>query len=218
MEVCQKSEFRNRSPAQGPNIESESIERKEPPILQEIYIGNAVDSSKSSCAGIEKSRRILISYDDLPEWYQDNEFIVSSYRPISNSTKACLDSWLYLHNESVNIYTHLVPAILCLLAEGLIYQHIHGSYPNATVSDHIVFAVFLLTAAICLGLSATYHTMMNHSIDVSHMWLRFDFVGIVILILGCFVSGIYVEFYCEPKLRWIYWAMVGPMTSLKHSS
>lgn len=208
MQVWPKSEIRNRSPRKGSNMESVSIERKQSPHFREIDVGNVDDSSRTSSTEQEKSRPALITYENLPEWYQDNKFICAAYRPVSNSTQACFKSWLYLHNETVNIYTHLVPAILSLLAEGLIYQHFHTSYPNASVGDHIVFAVFFLTAAICLGLSATYHTMMNHSIGVSHLWLRFDFVGIVILTLGCFVSGIYVEFYCKPKLRWIYWAMV----------
>jgi adiponectin receptor len=49
---------------------------------------------------------------------------------------------------------------------------------------------------------------MNHSIHVSNLWLRLDFVGIIVLTLGDFVSGIYMVFYCEPTLQKIYWTMV----------
>lgn len=156
-----------------------------------------------------------ILYDEIPEWYQDNEFIRYGYRPVSNSTHACFASWLYLHNESVNIYSHLVPAVFFLASEGMFYRYLQVKYPEATLSDHAIFAFFLLTAVICLGLSTTYHTLMNHSLQVSELWLRLDFVGIIVLTLGDFVSGIYMVFYCEPLLRRIYWGMV---CSLPHVS
>ena len=57
-------------------------------------------------------------------------------------------------------------------------------------------------------MSATYHTLMNYSMRVSDLWLRLDFVGIIALTLGVFVSGIYMVFYCESTLKKMYWAMV----------
>jgi adiponectin receptor len=157
---------------------------------------------------LEPTPPTLLYYDEIPEWHQDNEFIRYGYRPESNSTRACFASWLYMHNETVNIYSHLLPGVLFLIAEGVIYQYFQDRYPMATIGDHLIFAFFLLTAATCLGLSATYHTLMNHSVNVSHLWLRLDFVGIIVLTLGDFVSGIYMVFYCEPDLQRIYWAMV----------
>lgn len=49
---------------------------------------------------------------------------------------------------------------------------------------------------------------MNHSQRVSELCLRIDYTGILSLILGSFVSGIYVGFYCEPFLQKVYWAMI----------
>ena len=155
-----------------------------------------------------RNRQVLLSYHEIPEWHQDNDYILHGYRPETNSTYACFASWLYLHNETVNIYTHLLPAVLFLVAEGFIYHYFQASYPEATIGDRLIFAFFLLTAATCLGMSATYHTLMNHSVEVSNLWHRLDFVGIVVLTLGDFVSGIYMVFYCEPTLQRIYWTMV----------
>lgn len=149
----------------------------------------------------------FLSYDEIPEWYQDNAFIRHVYRSVTNSTRASFASWLYLHNETVNIYSHLLPAFLFLMAEGVMYHYLHVRYPNVTASEHVVFAFFLLTAVICLGSSATYHTLMNHSAHVSGVWLRLDFAGIIILTLGDFASGIFMVFYCEPVLQKIYWSM-----------
>lgn len=153
--------------------------------------------------------RRLLSYDEIPPWYQDNECIRHGYRPETNSAPACFASWSYLHNETVNIYSHLIPAVLSITAQVLVHRYFTAQYPEATSGDRLVFAFFLLTAATCLGGSSTYHTLMNHSESISHMWLRLDFMGIIFLTLGDFVSGIYMIFYCEPRLQQMYWTMVG---------
>ena len=49
---------------------------------------------------------------------------------------------------------------------------------------------------------------MNHSEVVSDLWLRLDYVRVIILTLGDFVSGKGMVFYCELVLRIWYWAML----------
>lgn len=117
-------------------------------------------------------------------------------------------SWSYIHNESVNIYSHLIPAVAFLLGEWYIQYYLISRYSNITCADFFIFSFFLLTAVICLALSTTYHTLMNHSYKVEQLWLRLDLIGIVVLTLGDFVSGIYMVFWCEPLERKIYWSMV----------
>ena len=155
----------------------------------------------------------LLEYDEIPSWHQDNEYILSGYRPETNSTKMCFASWLYIHNETANIYSHLVPAIAAIVAEMMLFRFFQVRYPASTMADRIVFAVFLLAAAVCLGMSSSYHTLMNHSASTSNLWLRFDYVGIVILIIGNFIPGTYMVFYCEPTLQKVYWSMVSICTS-----
>ncbi|KAI1505140.1 hemolysin-III related-domain-containing protein [Biscogniauxia marginata] len=155
----------------------------------------------------------LLPYDELPSWYRDNPYIQAGYRPVSHSTRACLRSWGYLHNETVNIYSHLVPAVALLLGEAyVLLAHLRPRYKADLVpADYAVFALLLLAATACLGLSSAYHTLMCHSREVEARWLRLDFVGIVLLILGSFVSGVYVGFWCETTERRIYWAMIGSL-------
>ncbi|UKZ59270.1 uncharacterized protein TrAtP1_000588 [Trichoderma atroviride] len=168
----------------------------------------------SSTPSAGKGRKVLLSFDQLPRWHQDNEFILHGYRPISGSARLSFRSWSYIHNESINIYSHLIPAVVFLLGEWYILQHLTSRYSNITGVDIFIISFFLLTAVICLGLSTTYHTLMNHSSEVEQFWLRFDLVGIVVLTLGDFVSGIYMVFWCEPLERKIYWSMIGVLGSL----
>ncbi|TPX08169.1 uncharacterized protein E0L32_001935 [Thyridium curvatum] len=172
------------------------------------------EPSRTRTGSLEKLRLRLISYEDLPAWYQDNKFLRHGYRSVSDSTKSCFASWFYMHNETINIYSHGIPAIIFLLGEFYICAYLRLKYPQASVGDYLVLACFLLTAAICLGLSTSYHTLMNHSQHVSELWLRLDFVGIIVLILGHFFSGIYVVFWCDMTLRAAYWGMIAALGAL----
>lgn len=158
--------------------------------------------------GREEACNVLLSFNQLPKWHQDNEFILHGYRSISGSGWISFRSWLYIHNESVNIYSHLVPTIIFLLSEWYLLQYLNSQYSYITSLDIFIFSFFIITVIICLGLSTTYHTLMNHSSNIEKLWLQFDLVGIVILILGIFISGIYMVFWCEPLERKLYWLMV----------
>lgn len=155
-----------------------------------------------------KARKKLVTYDEIPAWYRDNEYIRDGYRPVSGSAWLSFASWFYIHNESMNIYTHLFPAIAFLLGAWYVVDYLHSNYTDVTAVDSLMLVFFLLTATTCLGLSTTYHTLINHSFAVETFWLRLDFIGIVLLTVGSFVSGIYVAFWCEPVQRRTYWTMV----------
>ncbi|KAI8623089.1 mPR-like GPCR protein [Xylariaceae sp. FL1651] len=168
-----------------------------------------------SVQDMQSRKHNLIPYDELPAWHQDNPFIKHGYRPISRSTAACLRSWGFLHNETLNIYTHLIPAAAALLVgEAWVLSYLRQTYADVGASDYVIFALLLSAAATCLGISSVYHTLMSHSQEVEARWLQLDFVGIIILILGSFVSGIYVGFWCEATERKIYWSMIASLAFL----
>lgn len=123
------------------------------------------------------SRTLTVLWNDLPAWLQDNQHIHSGYRPASNSYRKSLTSLTHLHNESVNIYTHLVGAVLALLAAVYAYAALRPRYEQATRQDAWVFACFFGGAVACLGMSAAYHTVSNHSERVARMGNRLDYLG-----------------------------------------
>ena len=119
-----------------------------------------------------------------------HDYIHHGYHAKSRCVRICLESWLYLHNETVNIFLHLVPTFVFLSEEIWILSYFKACYPHAEPLEHFVFAFFFLTAFICLGLSTTDHSPTKHSAKVSHFELRLDFVGIVTLTLeiSCLAS------------------------------
>ena len=60
---------------------------------------------------------ILGTYNDLPDFYKDNEYIKKGYVLDCDSIIKALKCLFFLHNESVNIWSHLIGAIffICLI-------------------------------------------------------------------------------------------------------
>ena len=74
--------------------------------------------------------------------------------------------------------------------------------------DYIMFSIYFLCAEICLVLSTLYHLMLLYSHYVEQFWHRMDLLGIIIVTVGTFSSGIYYVFFCEVSLQKLHWAIV----------
>ncbi|KAI1428274.1 hemolysin-III channel protein Izh2 [Xylaria sp. FL1777] len=151
------------------------------------------------------SSALLLLWDELPHWRRDNAFILSGYRPASNSYVASFLSAFSVHNESVNIWTHAVGSLVLVpLAVLYLYAEIAPRYPSASPTDELVFACFLGGAALCLGMSATFHALSNHSESVAKWGNKLDYSGIVCLIVGSYVPALYYGLFCKPVLLSVY--------------
>ncbi|KAK7214113.1 hypothetical protein V2G26_021291 [Clonostachys chloroleuca] len=151
---------------------------------------------------------LLLLWDDLPAWRRDNAFIHSGYRQIRPSYLRSLHSLFYLHNESVNIWSHLIGAIVAVAGSLYLYYIIRPRYDSAMPSDVLVFACFIGGVVLCLGMSATFHTVLDHSQEVVRWGSRLDYTGIVALIVGSFVPALYYGFFCKPILLTAYLCLI----------
>uniref|UniRef100_A0A182UBD8 Progestin and adipoQ receptor family member 4 n=1 Tax=Anopheles melas TaxID=34690 RepID=A0A182UBD8_9DIPT len=52
----------------------------------------------------------LLEWKDMPQHLQFNPYVLTGYRPLQG-VKGCLSSLFYVHNETINILTH-VPAMM----------------------------------------------------------------------------------------------------------
>jgi len=122
---------------------------------------------------------LTVTWNDLPPWQQDNHHIQTGYRPASNSLTRSIASLAYLHNESVNIYSHLLGSCLALLSGLYVYTSVIKPRfeAHATPQDVRVFAAFFVGAVACLAVSAGYHTLSNHSRWVAGWGNRADYLG-----------------------------------------
>ncbi|KAH7072994.1 hemolysin-III related-domain-containing protein [Paraphoma chrysanthemicola] len=148
----------------------------------------------------------LIHYDDLPEPWRVNPHILKGYR-FSEGKWACVRSIVGIHNELINIWTHLL-GFLMVLALAFYFYPTSANFSNSTASDIFIAAVFFFAACKCLACSTIWHTMNS----ISHQTLleRFacvDYTGISLLVAASIMTTEYAAFYCEPVSRWSYMSL-----------
>lgn len=156
-----------------------------------------------NASGLKKKvvyERRLYSWDEIPEWQKDNEHILTGYVRETQSWRELFWSLFYLHNESVNIYTHLIPAVLCFLTIVFATNHIIYEYPTTSTVDYCVINLFFLGCATCLSMSSFFHCVKYHSLPVSVFGNKLDYLGIVVLISTSMISILFYGFYDNSML------------------
>ncbi|KAJ7069533.1 hemolysin-III related-domain-containing protein, partial [Mycena amicta] len=163
-----------------------------------------------------------ISFHELPEWAQDNEWIVGGYRRIQHRWDGCLESVFGcedafflrlcaifngtlpdLHNETVNIHSHLAGALLFAYFLATFQEAHLAQYPT-TWLDSMMLGLFLTSAIFCLMSSATFHAVVCHSQEVAAQCTTLDYSGIVLLIVGSSYPSIHFAFFCHPHEEIFY--------------
>ncbi|CDH57983.1 hemolysin-iii channel protein [Lichtheimia corymbifera JMRC:FSU:9682] len=149
-----------------------------------------------------------LTWSELPKWMQDNIFITSGYRSPNNSYRRCFQSLFYLHNESVNIWSHLLGLVLFIVLSLHFFLYPHSFADSLTTFDYVYFCSFMAGAMLCLGFSSGYHCFCSHSELVAAQWNRCDYTGIVTLIVGSFYPVLYYGFHCHPTPQVVYLAVI----------
>jgi adiponectin receptor len=145
----------------------------------------------------------LVSYEDLPEPWQMNPYVLNGYR-FCEGHWACIRSITHIHNESTNIWSHLIGVVLVLAVAFYLYPT-HMNFQVSTTADVCMAALFFFAACKCLVCSCVMHTMNS----ISHQGLleRYacvDYTGISLLVGASIMTLEYTAFYCEPTSRYAY--------------
>ena len=174
--------------------------------------GKAAESEKPEV----KDGAQLLCWHELPPWQQDNEYITSGYRPLSYSYQKSLASLGSLHNQTVNIYSHLLGLVVFVVAARGVWDALAERYVSASQEDLVVFGCFFSGAFLCFAFSTAFHTFSNHSHDAHERWLFMDFLGILCLTAGSWVPGVYYGYYCRPTTYRFYVFLVRPSRVSMH--
>ncbi|KAF3048800.1 hypothetical protein E8E11_001705 [Didymella keratinophila] len=75
-------------------------------------------------------QKLTYLWHEIAPWQQDNAYITSGYRPQSNSYAKSWKSLLYIHNETVNIYTHLLGALAFSFTSYFLYGELKPRLPH----------------------------------------------------------------------------------------
>lgn len=147
----------------------------------------------------------LVGYTHLPEWLKDNRFLLSRHRLPTYSFTGCIFSAFRLHTETGNIWTHLIGSLLTI--SFAIYCFASRLYKLSWV-EQLVYAVFFLSASMCMGFSCMFHTVLNHSPKMFKLFSRLDYSGISLLVVGSYVPWLYYAFFCNPVCYIVYTTVV----------
>ena len=155
-----------------------------------------IDDDNVSIKHTKKTTTIrkLYTWDEIPEWQKDNEHIIAGYVRETNSFRRCFDSLFYIHNETGNVYSHLVPGVVFFLTM-LFDKYAIVSFETTTFTDYLIINLFFLGAFTCLILSSTFHCFKSHSLKIATFGNKLDYLGIVVLIVTSMISILFYGFY-----------------------
>uniref|UniRef100_A0AC35TP60 HlyIII-domain-containing protein n=1 Tax=Rhabditophanes sp. KR3021 TaxID=114890 RepID=A0AC35TP60_9BILA len=143
----------------------------------------------------------LIHFSELPHWLQDNEFIKHGYRAPAESLKQVCLSLIQFHNESINVWTHIVGS-LSFIAMAVWFMT--RPFVDVPGTSKLIFLPFFVGATLCMGCSAAFHLVFFKSKAVGAFFAKLDYSGIALLIIGSFIPWIYYAFNCWPSLIKFY--------------
>lgn len=174
-------------------------------IRQRLQLKQQQVNEYSSLNSETPLQKRLHYYHELDEWQQDNHFIRSGYVKQTDSYKECLNSLTYLHNESVNIYSHLLPSSISFWAVLFYINYILPQYSNYLGTwEKLNFLQFGAAATFCMFMSSTFHCLKSHSHKVCKFGNQLDYFGIIILITCSLNSIVFFAYYDYPILRNVF--------------
>ncbi|CAI2362345.1 unnamed protein product [Moneuplotes crassus] len=176
-----------------------------------------VNESDTELAPKPEVKPFIGTYEEADEYLRDNPEIRTGYRIKYNKFCIVLKSLFMWHNETVNIWSHLLGlmvffCIIFYVAIELENKDLSPSFLNfikdyITLKGHspegvgdyiskIPLGVHISCAMICLFLSSTFHLFCCHSKDALNILSRFDYGGIAILIAGSCTPIYIYSFWC----------------------
>jgi adiponectin receptor len=118
-----------------------------------------------------------------------------SYDEYARSVKRILVSFFELHNESMNVWTHFLAALVYLL--GVAPYMFWVRLRDAPTLDRYTISLYYIAAAACFLLSATYHLFLTHSVKAYRALRMADHQGILLLICASYIPAIGIGYQCH---------------------
>jgi predicted membrane channel-forming protein YqfA (hemolysin III family) len=161
-------------------------------------------------AKAKAGRKPLRKINEVDHYQRSNPFIRSGYRH-NLDLFSCLKSLTFLHNETVNIWSHLFGFVVFF---GLLLRDIFLVIPSLRsdsvgMSDIVVLVGVIVCYQVSMIMSSVFHTFTCHSRTVSEQCLSLDLAGITLALLATYLSGVYYSFFCQPWWRDFYLLTVG---------
>ena len=138
---------------------------------------------------------------DVPECYHFL-YIEDGYR-VNHSFTDALVSLFYFHNESMNVWSHLI-GFICVLIVGIDFMMGYFQMDQISHNELLVLETYIICSAFCLFFSTVYHLFGCISETVHDTLLKLDLTGVAFLVAGSFVPAVFFGFHCVPDSKFIH--------------
>jgi len=122
------------------------------------------------------SKFVLRTWEETPFYLRGNKFIRTGYR-VNFSLLLCCTSMCRIHNETWNIWTHLLGFVSFVILSALTFGLWLHLPATPKFDDYIIFAVFLVCAMGQMLFSALFHQFCCRSSGVYRWGARLDYSG-----------------------------------------
>ena len=146
----------------------------------------------------------LMQMDQTPAEYH-YPYILGGYR-VNYTLVQCLRSIFSWHNETVNIWTHLLP-LICFLVLCAFFLTEFLVHPMDAL-ETVTVAVFFFGISVCLFVSCCFHIFKPISVDCQSCLLQFDMSGVAFNIVGNMFVMLYYGFFCEGNTQIAYFCTI----------
>ncbi|KAJ8658525.1 hypothetical protein O0I10_005878, partial [Lichtheimia ornata] len=150
-----------------------------------------------------------VGWSKIPIWMQHNMYIRTGYRPPLGEHSRCVASLFYMHNETVNFWTHFVALVIFV---GIAIKVMLKSYQDwghgMSIMPFFCTMAFLGCTIMCLTCSCGYHCLASHSKEVSMHWNRLDYLGIIALLVTSYYPTTHYHMYCHPGWQAFYFTII----------
>jgi adiponectin receptor len=133
--------------------------------------------------------------------YLADKYILTGYAPRSNIWEAITKSPFTWHNETLNIWTHLIPGIIYLYTFGQWYEMTHQIQPTSNSIHTWPVTLYLLSASLTYLFSATSHILVGVDKYTYDTFAQVDYVGIFLSIGSQSLPHPYYVFYDDVAIR-----------------
>ena len=165
---------------------------------ESCFFNDDEDNTGLLALKMKKSARI-ISLGEIPHYSNFfitvHPFIYTGYR-IHHSLSDCFKSIFSMHNETSNIWSHLISLIAYVLLM-IMMKHIYNT----------VVYFYLLSTILCFLASTAYHTFNSHSEESCKCMFKIDLFGITIQLLCGIICGIQFMFNEFVTIRYFYYSL-----------
>lgn len=145
----------------------------------------------------------------VPE-YLRRDHIHTHYRAFY-SLAMCARSLFSVHNDTGNVWTHLIGGIFFIFAAIWTFR----SAELDLLPHGMTFGAFFVGALMCMGFSASFHLFCPHTNPrVYQRMLLLDYMGISTLVTGSFLPPALMMFAKEPTMCAIYTTVILMLASV----